>query len=223
MYDEEYYYEPSQADMIMAEYQEKLKEALKDSVKNYIENVKKENEKLKKDNEKLQKLVAEIEDKERELEYQKSNLMREVRRERLSILLEDFQVIMYKVGNAYKEQPKCNKCNDKRKIVFISPLGNTFSESCTCAERLSYYIPEEQIATEFKIDNYFNKDKLIVWYKNHKEKNSDDYCSYSSSSVIKTIYEPNLRFEEIEKRDMFFRSKEDCQKYCDWLNENKKV
>lgn len=48
---------------------------------------------------------------------------------------------------------------------------------------------------------------------------------YSESRLIKYIYDGTKAFEEIKEKynswdsKVAFRNKEDCQKYCDYLNE----
>jgi len=73
-YDEEQYFEPSEADILLSEYQQKMKEVLISSVKNEIEAIKEENERLKVENEKLNKRFRNIELEEQQLEFKKKNL-----------------------------------------------------------------------------------------------------------------------------------------------------
>lgn len=215
-YDDEPYYEPSLADELLMEYQLKMKNVLLDSVKNNIEKVKLENASLKTENNSLQIQVNKINQRERELEIQKQNLEREVRRERLSKLMEDFEVVMYRAYTTTENLPKCNKCNEKREITFTSPSGKEMTESCSCDKGITVYIPYEYICTEFKLDDRYN-DKLLIWYKENHENNYDWY-SYSSSNFVDTVYKDNMKFEELNSYKTYFKSKEECQKYCDWLN-----
>lgn len=216
-YDEEPFYEPTVADEIFIEYTQKLKDALKDNIKQDIENIKSENQRLKEENEKYKSRENEIACKERELEYEKQNLMYKVRQERLSELMKDFQVIMYKVGTTKEMFPKCNNCDENRKIHFTSPLGREMTESCTCNISKTVYIPVEFICTEFKINKDNNK-TMSAWYKLHKDKDYDWY-QYQSDSYKKKVYEEGMDFEKLDWYCTFFKLKEECQKYCDWLNE----
>ena len=52
-YDESPYYEPTIADEILIEYQQKMKDALLESIKSQIENIKQENIDLKEENKTL--------------------------------------------------------------------------------------------------------------------------------------------------------------------------
>ena len=214
-YDEEPCYEPTLADVIMMEYQQKMKDALLESVKQDIESVKQENAYLKEQNYKLNEKVKEIAERERELENKKSNLERQVRSERLSSLMKDFKVVMYAEERAYVDLPKCGNCNENRKIEFISPLGRKTTEPCTCNVRKTVYAVREYILTEFKISDH--KDMMAMWYK-IKEDSRHDYASHNRTIYAEMIYSEDMKFEDIGSQDVFFKSKDDCQKYCDWLN-----
>ena len=207
------YYEPSEYDIVANEFAEKMKDLLKIEVKTYYENIKVENANLKSENEKLKDEVRKIDDVKRDLEIKKKNLIWEVRKERLSTLMKDFEIIMYQADHTYIELPKCNKCDENRKIKFISPLGKEMSEPCECATRKSIYIIKEYICSEFKIDNQ-NINKLSAWYKIHEEK---DYDYYEHTDYCKTIYNDDMEYKDLNHYT-YFKSKKECQKYCDWLN-----
>jgi hypothetical protein len=163
--------------------------------------------------------VSEIESKERELEFRKEKLLREVRRERLSELMKEFKVITFEASNVWKKNEKCSKCNDKRQIEFMSPSGKPMNEPCECNKSYPHYEPEEKVCIEFRI-NSTKKDCLSVWYKEHKDRDYDWY-GYESSRYVDEFYSDDMKYEDIDKFKVFFKNKEDCQKYCDWLNDNK--
>lgn len=218
MYDyEEHYYEPSIADEIMVEYQQKMKDALLKTVKNDIEGVKQENERLKEENEKLKEKVNGIAQRERELECKKDNLVREVRSKRLSELMKDFEIAMYRVDDESIKIPKCNKCNNSRKIEFISPLGKKMEEYCTCNVSETVYVVKEFLCVEFRVDR--DRKQMLMWYKVKQDRDRDyDHCKILNTDA--EVYEEGIKFEDLdtEYHNLFFKSKEQCQKYCDWLN-----
>jgi regulator of replication initiation timing len=221
-YEDEPYYEPSIADEILIEYQQKMKDALLESVKNQIDNIKSENESLKTENKKLQELVNNIDRKERELEQKKNNLIYEVKRERLSKLMEGFQVIMYKTYSTTVKLPQCDKCDKDRRIYFKSPSGKDIYESCSCDVGKIVYVPREYICYEFKINTWDRKDSLAVWYKVNHDKDYD-WCGYESSEYLETVYKEGMDYKDLNSYKTFFRSKEECQKYCDWLSSKNEI
>jgi len=212
---EEPYYEPTLADEIMMEYQQKMKDALLESVRQNIENVKSENVRLSEENAILQDKVSNIAQKQRELDHLKSNMERKVRGERLASLMQDMQVIMYEADYVNEELPKCSKCNEKRKIEFISPLGKSMTEKCSCDIGKKRYLPKENICVEFRINR--DNNKMMAWYKIHRT-DDYDYARYESSDLLEAVYSKDMKFEDLKRNSVFFKSKEECQKYCDWLN-----
>jgi len=221
-YDDEPYYEPSLVDDILNEYQQKMKDALLESVKHQIEKTKTDNENLKAENKKLQKQVSEINQKERELETQKKNLIWEVRRERLSKLMEDFKIIMYQASATYVKQPKCDKCNKDRQIAFKSPSGKTVHEDCECNKSNTIYAPKANIVYEFKVDRH-NSEKMSAWYTVEESSyDKEEYYSHNTT-FAETIYNTEMSFENLNTYKTFFKTIEECQTYCDWLNKKNNV
>jgi len=218
-YLEEPYYEPTPADEIFVKYLNEMKSALTDSAKYQIDSIKEINAKLIKQNNDLKDEISKVRSKERELEIQKLSLERQVRNERLSKLMRDFEVIMYRPDRTSVKIPKCDKCNENRRIKFTSPLGKIMDESCTCDVSKPVYNVEEYICTEFRINS--DNNKMLMWYK-MKQGDDYDYARYrsGSSDLAELIYQDGMNFEDIKRRDIYFKSKDDCQKYCDWLNKN---
>jgi len=217
-YDIEPCYEPTIADEIMLEYQQKMKDALLSSVKHQIETIEGENERLKEQNEKLMKEVNGIKQRERDLDNKKLNYEREVRRKRLSDLMGDFEVLMYQADGDSVKIPKCGNCNENRKIEFISPLGRKTNEPCTCDVIKAVYSVKESRCCEFRIDGDGNS--MLMWYEIEEDRNSEyDH----GSNLARYAYKEGTPFEELETSsyNTFFKLKEDCQKYCDWLNNKK--
>ncbi len=146
-FEEEPYYEPNIADEILFEYQQKMKDALLESVKHEIKQVKNENVRLKKENEECRKRENNIASKERDLKYKEENLKREVTNEfyqtnigdTLKRYIEDSEVWFADIENYQKS--KCNLCNENRELIAKFPNGKTTKTDCACAKTLSRYIP----------------------------------------------------------------------------------
>jgi hypothetical protein len=213
-HDDEFFYEPSEFDQQVNEFKLALMNSVKDEFKTEMERLRNENEELqrvKRDWESIQKEYA---NKHRQLEYDKSQLERTVRWAKLGELMKELNVTLYKAVVSYTEKPKCSKCNEKRQIEFTSPSGKLMGENCECATKNKNYVPEGNIMSEMR-----SRDgKITAWYKNYRD--SDEGLTLSTSTVVSKIYDQGMPFESIERYGMFFRDKEDCQKYCDWLNEN---
>ena len=114
-----------------------------------------------------------------------------------------------------RERPKCSKCNSKRKILFKSPSGADVFESCECSVKDITYVPYELTLCSF-IVNYTGA--IEKFYCRKEETNKDFYGDLHI--VIAEGEKPN--YDEINCTRTAFLSKEDCQKYCDWLTEKEK-
>jgi hypothetical protein len=215
-------YEPSKADETLNEYQEKMKELLLNTVKVDIETYQKRIDELLKEKEKMMKTIEELRSKEYQFKQKKSEIERQVRNERLSNLMCDFKVIVYQASNIGKRLNKCDKCNDKREIEFTSPSGKLYTEYCECNKTLKFYQPEEKVCKEFKI-NISQKDALSIWYTEHCERDNDDYYTYYSTNYADEFYSEDINFEDIDSYKVYFKTIEDCQKYCDYLNNKEEL
>jgi hypothetical protein len=125
---------------------------------------------------------------------------------------------MYQADRTYPLPPKCDKCNVNRKVEFNSPSGKIRTENCSCNTGKIFYIPQEYICKEFRVNR--DDGAMLMWYKENHEKDHDWY-GYDSSDLAEIVYKDGMKHEDLDS-STYFKSIEDCQKYCDWLNENSK-
>lgn len=215
MYYDDFYDNYSEFDQLVDEFKSSLLNSVKQEYIDKMNELEKENSELQDVKKNLEEIKQEYEEKKWELEREKQDCSFKAKRMRLSELMKDFELVMYKVGKSYTEQPKCNKCDDSRRIKFNSPSGKDLYEKCECSEKDSLYTPEEYYCHEFRISR--DNSKMLMWYRMRKSEDYD-YCQYDSSTLAEKIYNETMNFEEID-RYIFFKSKDECQKYCDWLNE----
>ena len=125
----------------------------------------------------------------------------------------------YYANSTYKKVNKCEKCDDERKIIYTSLYGGEIKKDCSCNRRYELYEPEHSVIEVLSLwkNNYDNKFGITPKYKN---KENDDY-KWSSLEFTQfiDIFDENA-VDEIKKHDTLFKSKEECQKYCDYLNRN---
>nr|DAL08525.1 MAG TPA_asm: ribonuclease Y [Caudoviricetes sp.] len=233
---EEPMWEPSEADELFDELKSKLVDAAKASLKNDMESLKSRNEYLEKRNKELEDKAQEVSRKESVLEYKAQNLRREVEREFYKTAIDDLfkdaieQSQLWFADNKPHEKPKCDKCNADRKWVLTWPDGTTTSKQCTCSQPDYWYEPEE---TWIDVLKYKVKDSNYPserYYRLDESYQSTGSNSYDYSFVdfgIQFVYD-KFCDDAIEKREQLnygkyigFTSKEECQKYCDWLNKRK--
>jgi len=219
-YYEEPYYEPTLADEIFVEYLHRMKDALSESAKYQIEKIKLENEELKEENKKLKDNQHQVAIKERELLEKEKTLERQFYRKKFSELLKPFtdNYSGYYANSTYKKVNKCNKCDGERKVIYTSPYGDEIKKDCSCNRRYELYEPEHsviEVLSLWKSNDYDNKFGITPKYQNKSE---DDYrWSKLEFTHFVDVFDETI-VNDLRKYDTLFKSKEECQKYCDWLN-----
>ena len=232
---EEPMWEPSEADELFDELKSKLVDAAKNSLKSDMESLKRRNEYLEKRNKELEDKAREVSSKESDLEYKSRNLRREVEREFYKIAIDDlFKDMLEKsqlwfADNKPHEKPKCDKCDENRNWVLTWPDGTTTSKRCTCSQPEYWYEPQETwidtLRYRVKDDNY-PSERYYRLDKSYQYTGSSRWDDYSYQDFgIQFVYD-KFCDDVIEKKEQLgygkkigFKSKEECQKYCDWLNE----
>ena len=116
-WDEEPYYEPTEADDIFYEASERLKNALKNDVKRKMDSLVEENNRLKEENEKMKKKVSNIEWREKSLENKEKDMERNVLRKKFSEMIKPLEekMLIWRIEYEYVQGEKCDKCNENRK------------------------------------------------------------------------------------------------------------
>lgn len=216
-YDEDFYYEPSEFEQQVDELKEALINSVKDEYKEEMGRLRKENAELQKVKRDFESIKLEYKNKHRELQYEKSNLEQIVRKERLDKLMKGFEVEYYTVEGHSVQKPKCDKCNEHRRIPYTTPLGRETYENCSCNERTYIKKPTPILLYTLSIRN----GEAQAWYKLQRD---DDYLRYYSESMNgKAVITSEEQFENIEyEYKTLFATKELAQKYCDYKNKQDK-
>lgn len=224
---DDYFGEPSEFEMQIEEFKDSLRDAVKDEIKKKIESLEKELAELKEFRDERNKFVREYESKIQEMQREVSNTKRAAKeseekwkKARLYQLLGDYLIVGYKVGYQWEYGKKCDKCDENRKIHFVSPQGKEYEEDCKCAVRYYKYFPQEATLSKIYVrkKNFRWDDKGETDFYNRyytvKRKDDDDYDRYESAN---DVYEHgNIDFEKVNTYRAVFLNEEDCQKYCDW-------
>ena len=212
---EDFYREPSEFEMQVDELKQSLLKSVKENFVEEMDRLRAENNELQEVKKNFEQIKREYEVKANQLEYERKDLVNKVRRERLTVLMEQFQVVMYSVGYEYKVRQKCDKCNERRVIPYITPLGKQQYEDRDCKKKITVYVPKEFTCSEFRVDRH-DGTKVTAWFKQYED-NGDGF-TLSSSTHLKTNYNDSMRFEDVDRYGTFFRTIEDCQRFCDWMN-----
>ena len=85
-------------------------------------------------------------------------------------------------------------------------------EDCLCAKQTVTYYP-----TEVSLVSFYARDKVSSVYYELTEEDRD--CDRSDLRAEIYGRDKAKAFEEINRYRIVFLEKEDCQRYCNWLNE----
>jgi hypothetical protein len=217
-YDEEFYHEPSEFDEKVEEFKETLMDSVKVEFKEEMDRLRKENDELQETKKKMKEIERDYENKKRDLQYERQNLETKIRKEKLSSLMKDFEVQLYTVGSKHYKKPKCDKCDENRRIHYTTPLGNKTYESCDCSGTIGVYEVIPTTLVEFSI----RSGKSYVWYQ-VKESSRTEYLSYHDDTVSgKDLITSEEQFENASTWRPLLKTEELAQKFCDYLNKGKK-
>ena len=212
---DDFYENYSEFDQQIDEFKQSLMLGVKKDFLAEMEKIKKENVELQSIKNNWKNIQEEYRRKESSLESAKSNAMWEAKKMRLSELMKDRELVVYKTDSKYTDKPKCDKCNENRVIKYITPLGKDAQENCECANKNVEYFPIPYVVYEFKIDEYDHK--LSMWYKKIKYNNRDEERFEGDSVSGHEIFNENMEYKDVGYHTVF-KTQEECQKYCDYLN-----
>lgn len=213
----EFYDEPSEFELQMEEFKESLMLSVKKEYKEEMERLKKENARLQDIKNNWDKKVNELEQEKANLRIAQRDATQNAKKERLKGLLDAFKKQAWSYSYSYKYiREKCDKCDKDGRIHFKSPQGKDLSEECNCRKKILFYEPTEAEVVEFY--DYDKDIRIVFMYKGKNIYNDgSDYC--------KTSYVYNGEdFESVNQyTGTVFYSRDDCQKYCDYINKKQEL
>lgn len=226
---DDYFNEPSEFEMQVEEFKDSLRNSVKDEIKDRIAFLEKELADTKEFRDEKYKFIQEYENKIREMRDEVKTIKRAAeeseekwKKARLHQLLGEYLTIGYKADYKWEYGEKCDKCDDDRKIHFISPQGNEHKEDCKCAVRYYKYFPKEVTICKMyvKKKNFRYDDKGETDFYNRYyivEKNDEEYDRYDLANNVYTS--SNIDFEKVNSWSAVFLNEEDCKKFCNWKTE----
>lgn len=208
-YDDEFYTELSEFDKQIEEMKASLASSVQKEFLGEMDALRLENESLREFRDKKEEYSRELENVKLQYQAKMCDAEYQANKKRLKELLGLFAVIGYRPKVEYTKGPKCEKCDDERKIHFTSPSGRKMTEDCLCNSYILTYSPKE-----VKLVSFYVSDKMNSMYFERTE--DGDYDRYD---LANELYDKNkVTFEEINRYSVVFLKEEDCWEYCDWLN-----
>lgn len=235
-------FEPSEADEIFEELKEKLVNSAKDSIKKELEQLRTENARLRKSNSDIQGELFNAKNKLSNLEQKEKSLRNEVKKEfyanELEPIFDDLfnHTEVWYAKHIGHERPKCNLCDDDRYMIATFPDGSTQMKRCSCANLDYFYEPcTSQCYTARFYKTKVSPEKIAranphFYIKEFHEPNKewvdayDNYATFYIPRVFEVFDDEVINFHNKEIRcsdHIAFTSREECLKYCEWLNKEK--
>ena len=224
-----YWAEPSEFDQQVEEFKDTLRNSVKDEIKEKIAFLEKELEEVKEFRDEKKKFIQEYESKINEMKNKVDSVKRDVKeseekwkKARLYQLLGDYLTVGWKIGCAFEYGEKCDKCDKDRRIHFTSPQGREYTEECQCAKGHYKYFPKEATLSKFYVrkKNFpWSDDGKVDYYNRcYTVTDCDDFDRYESTECVYT-HSDNVDYKKVNVYYDVFLNEEDCQKFCDWKNE----
>lgn len=215
MYDyDDFYSEPSEFEQQIEEFKASLIGSVKDKYKEEMERLRKENEELQSVKNDWLNIQKEYKDKNRQIVTDKENFERKLKKMRITELLGENLLTGWFPASQRIEKPKCDKCDEGRRIYYEKPSGKRDYETCQCGEPTYFYQPQEIQCIEFyQSKSTWNSEypRMSLYFQRKEDKDYDAFerCRNPYNG------EP---FEDLQSYRIVFFKQEDCQRYCDWKN-----
>ena len=235
MWEEDDYYDYSEFNMQIEQFKESIRNSVKEEITETIENLKAELATYKDLKENWEAKNKELDDKIREYETAKWQLEQDIRKELKQQTLVDLMGETYNAwGIDYTTEcliPKCDKCDDKRKIHFKSPSGKDLTEDCSCniQGRVYFVVPAELkkvVSHKYEGRPSSNYNEILYSYKAIKktcyyDKEVEQTLNRITMSTLDTIFDRDWSYD-LWDSGIVFATKEEAEEFCRIVNEQEK-
>lgn len=181
---DDYYGNTSPFDEEVESFKDSLRKAVKEETQKELETLRTANAEMAGRLKNLTALERTAKDTVRRYEQKLHNAevtaRHTVQKEGLRKLMELLSEPRYRVDCSWDLGPKCGKCNENRKLPYITPRGKEAFEDCECAVRPRKWVVEEQLVHEVSRGN----GQILAWYHSTMRYFSED--SFSSPTVLKS-------------------------------------
>lgn len=213
-YDEEYDY----FDSTIADLKEQLKKEVKQEIQEKMKKLEKENKELQEVKENWEEIKQKYENKITEVEREKQSILNNAKKEIYNATLKDlfenctFFEKIYQVNYDYEKRPKCDKCDENRRLTIIDCYGREHKVDCKCNKSKKIFFAERN----GDVNIYVQKDAMENNFM-FKVKNKSDYeygWEISKEDVLDKFDKGKVK----NYYNTYFTTLEEAQKYANYLN-----
>lgn len=219
MWEDFYNQGPSDFDIAIEEFKEQLRKIVKKEILDEMAHLKKENEKLQDVKKNFEEIKQDYERKKKHFEDEEHNLTYTLARKKINELIElaDLHQECYCIDTVYGYVPKCDKCDENRKIYFKSPSGRDCEEECpVCGKYWCKYVAKPIPSIRLRFNNDPNiKCEAIYTYRD----DFDDSTNYTNKNIYNGTVD-DFDIKTYNKYSTVFPSKELAEQVCDKLNKD---
>ena len=204
---------------------ETLKKCIRAEYRNKVELLEDENRELSKFRDEYETYQASL----AKLERKFNKNMETLKKKSFKRFVKEFFEDGYIVTNEYLYDmfDKCDRCNDNRYIEFTSPTGKPLTEWCPCRQCVTQYKPTK-IRTYEVMDNYGNGVRIFTDTSSDGDRvELTDHTYYAGEDFSELIQLETKHGTSYSGRKTYkfthivFKTEEECQAFCDFINEIK--
>lgn len=202
----------SDFDELLYDYIIKIRKATRAEVKEELEQMQNELYELREFRDRKEEIEREHAMMLRKTELEIARAKEDAKKARLAELFAEFPLTVWRPSSNEVKPPKCDKCDEQRRIRFFSPRGAEYTEPCECSIGKTVFTPVPVELFEIR-QNECDGNILVRYYMS---RNKDTVAVYEDHVYTKPMPKP------WERRDWYYRvfaNREDCEEYCEFLSE----
>lgn len=198
---------------------EAIKSGIKKEFIEKMESLEKENWELRDVKERIESMEYEHNQKLKEMEKEQQNLLRKIKESSFAEIMKILSEPLYVVKRNSHMIPKCNLCDDNRKVDFTSSDGRKIKGPCVCNKFITSYRPERVMAVSFYSKRNFRDLHQEVIFIDSTDEQDETTVSFTYNSSLFVKGEED--YPDIKKHPQryIFRTLEDAQAFCDYQNQ----
>jgi hypothetical protein len=198
---------------------EAIKGGIKKDFIEKMEALEKENWELREVKERIESMEYEHEQKLKEMEKEQQKLLRKIKESSFAEIMKILSEPLYAVKSESNMIPKCELCDNNRKVIFTASDGRKIKGPCACNKSIKTYRPEQVMAVSFYSNRNFrdlHQEAIFVDSTDERDSTTVSF-TYNSSVFVKGEED----YPDIKKNPWryIFRTLEDAQAFCDYQNQ----